>query len=76
MGNYDKNIIKSTREYRADRVAELRENHPMPEPGELWMCQVCEDLLGVGDSVTDLYTCDRCFRAIEVERVWVARWRG
>lgn len=75
MSAYEKNTIKSTQEYRAEHVLAGRESNPMPESGELWMCQVCEDLLGVGDSVTDIYTCDKCFRAIEAERVWVARWK-
>ena len=76
MNDAEKTSIASTKKKLANRVIDQREAHPMPESGELWMCQVCEDLLGVGDSVTDVYTCDRCMRAIEAERVFVARWRG
>ena len=74
MDEYQRNTLSGTKYNRADHIVAARKAYPMPEYGELWMCQVCEDTLGVGDSVTKLWTCDRCFRAIEAERVWVAHW--
>jgi len=74
VDEYQRNTISGTKYNRADRIADARQHNEVPESGELWMCQVCEDTLGVGDSVTKIWTCDRCFRNIEAERVWVASW--
>jgi len=73
---FEKNTKKNTEKKRANAYIDKLKYNPMPESGELWMCQVCEDLLGSGNSITDIFTCDKCMRNIEAERVFVSRWRG